>query len=175
MSDYEPIQRPAEEPHNMVHPVARGHFSGMPAREAMKPLNGLAIISFWLMFFWFSIPAIIVGHTALYQLSFTGFERGKGWARAGVILAYLQVALAALFFIFVGVHIIAAIAAFVAGFGVMSDPSGSADGISHLLQGLGVDGSSPTPGATNPSDLGIDPSSPEYKELLKELEKLAQE
>jgi hypothetical protein len=171
MSDFEPLQRPPAAPFNAIHGVGRGPLLGMPPRESLKPLNGFAIVSLWLMIFWFSIPAIITGHVALYQLSFTGFERGKGMARTALILAYLQLLAVVLFFVFVGVHIIAAIVAFFTGLAVVSDPGASADGLAHMLEGLTGGGATPTPA---PSDLsGLDPNSPEYKELLKALKDLA--
>ena len=72
---------------------------------AAATTNGLAIAAFVAGFFWFawlgSVCAVIFGHVALRQIKDSGGRQsGSGFAVAGLVLGYLQIA--ALLFVLAG-------------------------------------------------------------------------
>ncbi|MCU1422088.1 MAG: hypothetical protein JWN36_1739 [Microbacteriaceae bacterium] len=69
--------------------------------------NTLAIVGFILAFF-VSVGAVICSHIALSQIKRTG-EGGRGLAIAGLIIGYVGIGIGILWFLFVGIAIIAAI------------------------------------------------------------------
>lgn len=102
--------------HNADYPYGKPRWTKLPPNRSLAPLNGNAIIAFCLALFGFSIPAVIFGHVALYQLSWLApLERGKPLAWVGLILGYLETIAFIIFGIWLVVHVVALIAAFSSG------------------------------------------------------------
>jgi hypothetical protein len=82
----ERVTSPIEAPYQPVPPT-------LDART-----NGLAVASLVLGLVWFfwigSVLAVIFGHVALGQIgASSGWQRGRGWAIAGLLVGYLALAL----------------------------------------------------------------------------------
>lgn len=137
----QPFAPPEPEQGNARYPYGKPQWSAQrPVVVKLKPVNGNSLISFFLALFGFSIPAVIVGHVALYQLSFLGMERGKALAWVGLVLGYLETIAWVIFVIWVGVHIAAFFTALSTGFMLplpsTPSPSVSDGGIGELFKEL---------------------------------------
>ncbi len=85
-------------------------YTPPPAQPTYAPVprtNTLAIVGFVLSFF-ISLGAVIVSHIALSQIKRTG-EGGRGFAIAGLVIGYAGIAIGVLWFLFIGLAIIAAL------------------------------------------------------------------
>lgn len=130
------------EPHNAEYPYGKPRWSTpRPVPVNLKPVNGFALVSFFLALFGISIPAIITGHVALYQLSFINMERGKTLAWIGLVLGYLQTIIWIALIVMFAVQVIAVIGTLGTTMLLAPGSSGSSDtssagGISELLRQL---------------------------------------
>ena len=71
-------------------------YPGYPPQyvPGMNPTNPLAIASMIVSIVGFGLIGVILGHIALSQINRSnGFERGRGFAIAGLIIGYAEIAL----------------------------------------------------------------------------------
>lgn len=128
--------QPETEPHNAEYPYGKPRWSTpRPVPVKLKPVNGFALVSLFLAVFGISIPAIITGHVALYQLSFINMERGKALAWVGLILGYLQVLVLAIVIATFTVQVSEALGQLRGGTPLSSSPS-STQSMDDLLRQL---------------------------------------
>lgn len=81
-------------------PAGAPPYPGYPQQyvPGMNPTNALAIASFVVSLIGFGLIGVILGHVALSQIKRSnGYERGRGFAIAGLIIGYAEIAIAALF------------------------------------------------------------------------------
>jgi peptidyl-prolyl cis-trans isomerase B (cyclophilin B) len=72
--------------------VTDNHSAPASAYAPSRPTNILAIISLVASCIGFTVPGVIMGHIALYQIKKSG-EQGHGLALAGVIVGYSLLAI----------------------------------------------------------------------------------
>lgn len=85
---------PPPPPYQSYPPAAS---AGYPPQyvPGMNPTNALAIASLVIAIVGWAPIAVILGHLALVQIRRSnGYERGEGLALAGLIIGYIQIALA---------------------------------------------------------------------------------
>ncbi|MEV8212590.1 DUF4190 domain-containing protein [Leifsonia sp. NPDC077715] len=92
----------ATQPYGQAAPQPYGQPAGQPYPYAYPyppapRTNTLAIVSFVAAFV-MSLAAVICGHIALAQIKRTG-EGGRGFAIAGLVIGYIGVGFAAIFFV----------------------------------------------------------------------------
>ncbi len=101
---YQPYQQPYQ-------PAGAPPYSGYPPQyvPGMNPTNAMAIASFIVSLVGLGLIGVILGHIALSQINRSnGYEQGRGFAIAGLIIGYAEIALGLLMvFAFLGLILIA--------------------------------------------------------------------
>ncbi|MBK0422432.1 DUF4190 domain-containing protein [Leucobacter sp. CSA2] len=187
-----PVIQPPSAPYSVpgVAPAAPGNADGdvptppappvppqpgqpmAPQGAPQAPMNTLAIISFVGAFF-IGLVGVVCGHISLSQIKKTG-ERGRGFALAGTIIGYVQMAIVILAIVFS--FIVAGIAT-TAGMATLNeiDRSASASSSEELTESASP-GDSTTEG-TEGSESATPPAggdlSPEYCAAVKDLAKVS--